>query len=132
MVRTCRTKLEQGYSLFLFPEGTRSPDGTIQGFHRGAFYLATKYRVPVVPIVLEGTNIVLPKRSARVNPGPVLVHVLDPVHPSEVGFDEHELSRLVRKRMLEEQGKLRTRPTSNPADAQKAKSDHGPLTTDRS
>ncbi len=109
MVRTCRRKLDQGFSLFLFPEGTRSPDGTIQKFFRGAFYLATKYRVPIVPIVLEGTSRVLPKRSMTVNPGPVLVRVLDPIHPSEVDFDEHRLTELVHERMLAEQNRLRGR-----------------------
>ena len=108
MVRACREKLAAGHSLFIFPEGTRSPDGTIQSFFRGAFYLANKNRVPVVPIVLEGTNRVLPKRSARVNPGPVLVRVLAPVYPSEVGYDEQEVMRVVRERMLAEQRRLRS------------------------
>jgi 1-acyl-sn-glycerol-3-phosphate acyltransferase len=107
MLRRCKRKLDQGYSLFVFPEGTRSPDGTIQRFFRGAFYLANKHRVPVVPIVLEGTNQVLPKHSMTVNPGPVLVRLLDPVYPAEVDFDERRLSDLVRERMLAEQRRLR-------------------------
>jgi len=107
MVRTCRKKLGDGFSLFIFPEGTRSPDGTIQSFFRGAFYLANKYRVPVVPIVLEGTNHVLPKHSFTVRPGPVIVRVLEPVHPEEAGFDDARLMALVRERMLHEQERLR-------------------------
>jgi len=107
MVRTCRTKLDQGFSLFLFPEGTRSPNGRIQKFFRGAFYLANKYRVPVVPIVLEGTNDVLPKHSFLVNPGRVVVRVLEPVHPVEVDFEEDRLRDLVHERMLDEQRRLR-------------------------
>jgi 1-acyl-sn-glycerol-3-phosphate acyltransferase len=109
MVRTCRTKVEQGFSLFLFPEGTRSPDATIQHFFRGAFYLANKYRIPVVPIVLEGTDRVLPKHSFSINPGPVLVRVLEPIHPEEMGFDERQLLERVRERMLSEQARLRAR-----------------------
>ncbi len=100
MVRTCHDKLARGHSLFLFPEGTRSPDGRMQKFFRGAFYLANKFRVPVVPIVLEGTNQVLRKHSALVNPGPVTVKVLEPVHPAEVDFDEVRLTALVHERML--------------------------------
>jgi 1-acyl-sn-glycerol-3-phosphate acyltransferase len=107
MVRTCHDKLASGYSLFLFPEGTRSPDGTMQKFHRGAFYLANKFRVPVVPIVLEGTNAVLKKHSALVNPGPVLVRVLEPVYPKDVGFDEQRLTALVRERMQAAQRAIR-------------------------
>ncbi len=107
MVRTCHDKLAAGYSLFLFPEGTRSPDGTIQSFYRGAFYLANKFRVPIVPIVLEGTDDVLKKHSWMIDPGPVLVRVLDPIDPADVGYDEKRLTELVRERMLAEQQRLR-------------------------
>lgn len=100
MVRTCQRKVRAGHSLFLFPEGTRSPDGQMQKFHRGAFYLATKNRIPVVPLVIEGTDRILPKHSFRINPGPVRVRVLDPVDPAEVDYDEARLHARVREHML--------------------------------
>src|SRR5690606_1805608 len=60
MVRTCILRLAQGHSLFVFPEGTRSPDGELQPFFAGAFRIAVRTHVPVVPILIEGTREILP------------------------------------------------------------------------
>ena len=64
MLRRCEVLIRDGASLFVFPEGTRSPDGELKSFYRGAFWVAARNRVPVVPIVIEGTARVLPKRSS--------------------------------------------------------------------
>ena len=47
----------------MFPEGTRSPDGRLRAFKHGAFTLAQRERVPLLPIVVEGTANALPKRG---------------------------------------------------------------------
>ena len=53
--------LEQGVSVLLFPEGTRSRDGEIHDFKGGAFKLAAELKIPIVPIVIHGTRDLIPK-----------------------------------------------------------------------
>ena len=112
MVRTCERRLREGDSLFVFPEGTRSPDATLQAFHRGAFWLAVRNQVPVVPIVIEGTAQILPKRSCWIAPGPVHVRILEPVHPEAVDNGSRRLQQVVHARMLATQRQLRAAPES--------------------
>jgi 1-acyl-sn-glycerol-3-phosphate acyltransferase len=63
MMRACEHALAEGNSIMMFPEGTRSPDGRLRAFKPGAFTLAQKGRVPILPIVIEGTADALPKRG---------------------------------------------------------------------
>jgi 1-acyl-sn-glycerol-3-phosphate acyltransferase len=107
MLRNCQARISEGHSLFVFPEGTRSPDGTVQQFFRGAFWIATKNRIPVVPVLIEGTDRVLAKSSFRIVPQLVTVRVLEPIHPSAAGYDDRRLRDMVRERMLEEQASIR-------------------------
>jgi 1-acyl-sn-glycerol-3-phosphate acyltransferase len=102
MVRSCLKKLDAGHSLCVFPEGTRSPDGNLIDFYRGAFWVATKRRVPIVPVVVEGTGAILRKSSMQIRPQPALVRVLPAIHPADVGFDDRKLRDLVRTRMADE------------------------------
>jgi 1-acyl-sn-glycerol-3-phosphate acyltransferase len=107
MLRTCNARLRQGHSLFVFPEGTRSPDGQLQHFHRGAFWIAARNKVPVVPVVICGTDRVLAKRSLRIVPQKVRVHVLAPVDPALVDYDSRRLRDLVHTKMAEEVARMR-------------------------
>jgi 1-acyl-sn-glycerol-3-phosphate acyltransferase len=113
MVRTCHRRLAEGHSLFVFPEGTRSPDGELLPFYSGAFRIAARNRVPLVPIVIEGTARVLKKRSFRIVPRPCVVHILDPIDPAEVGYDHRRMHDLARQRMKDEQARLRSRATAS-------------------
>lgn len=60
--------IDRGWSMVIFPEGGRSPDGWGQPFRGGAAYLAIRCGVPVVPIHLAGTGRILPKGSNRLRP----------------------------------------------------------------
>jgi 1-acyl-sn-glycerol-3-phosphate acyltransferase len=60
-----RELIDDGWSLLIFPEGGRSPDGWGQPFRGGAAYLASRTGVPVVPIHLEGTGRILAKGASR-------------------------------------------------------------------
>ena len=86
MVRSCLKKLDQGHSLCVFPEGTRSPDGNLIDFYRGAFWVATKRGVPIVPIVVEGTGAILQKKRLQIRPQQTLVRVLPAIEPAQGGF----------------------------------------------
>lgn len=63
MMEQCEQALEQGSSLMMFPEGTRSATGELKAFKTGAFELAIAAQVPIVPIAIEGTNNALPKHG---------------------------------------------------------------------
>jgi 1-acyl-sn-glycerol-3-phosphate acyltransferase len=63
MMQACETALAEGSSIMMFPEGTRSADGRLKPFKHGAFTLAQRMRVPILPIVVEGTAAALPKRG---------------------------------------------------------------------
>jgi len=102
MVRSCLKKLDAGHSLCVFPEGTRSPDGNLIGFYRGAFWVATRKRVPIVPIIVEGTGAILRKKSLVIRPQTSLVRILPAIDPAEVDFDDRRLRDEVRARMAAE------------------------------
>jgi putative phosphoserine phosphatase / 1-acylglycerol-3-phosphate O-acyltransferase len=76
--------LASGRSLVIAPEGTRSTLGEIQPFKHGAFYLARKARVPLVPIVLHNVKDALPKGSLLIRPATIRITVLPPLHPQSV------------------------------------------------
>jgi 1-acyl-sn-glycerol-3-phosphate acyltransferase len=65
--------IDEGWSLIIYPEGGRSPDGWAQSFHRGAAFLANKCQVPVVPVHLEGTGQIFGKGMSRPKPGTTVV-----------------------------------------------------------
>src|SRR3954452_16228384 len=54
-------KIREGICAFVFPEGTRSPDGALHAFKKGGFKLAMQARVPIVPVTIIGSRQVLPK-----------------------------------------------------------------------
>jgi len=67
--------IAQGYSIMVFPEGTRSADCTIQRFHKGAFYLAEQLKLDIVPVFLHHFGQVLPKTSYHLHPGDMTLEV---------------------------------------------------------
>jgi 1-acyl-sn-glycerol-3-phosphate acyltransferase len=75
--------LKSGISIMIFPEGTRSFDGEIGFFKRGAFQLAIQNTIPILPVVIDGTTSILPKHGLIFRSGHnVRIKVLDPVSPS--------------------------------------------------
>jgi 1-acyl-sn-glycerol-3-phosphate acyltransferase len=71
-----RRRLDRGVSVFLFPEGTRSEDGTLGPFREGAFRLAIEAGVDVVPLAISGTEEALPKHSIVFHPTTATLTVL--------------------------------------------------------
>ena len=63
MMQACEKSLAGGSSVYFFPEGTRSKTGFVKPFKHGAFTLAKKMKVPILPIVINGTKNALPKNS---------------------------------------------------------------------
>jgi 1-acyl-sn-glycerol-3-phosphate acyltransferase len=83
-------KIRHGASVLLFAEGTRTLDGKLQPFKRGAFNLAVKSGVPVVPLTINGSFTILPKRSISVNPGTVELVLDSPLPVDPEGGKEEE------------------------------------------
>lgn len=78
-----REYLRKRCSVIFFPEGTRSRDGRVLSFNPGAFHLAVREQVPILPIAVEGTGGALPKHDWRFGePSDIHVHVLPVVETS--------------------------------------------------
>ena len=107
MYRTCIRRLSEGHSLVVFPEGTRSDDGNLRHFFRGAFSLSVRANVPIVPVVLDGTGDLLKKGSMLITPCGVRVSILDPIDPASANHDSNELRERVKSTMAAELVRLR-------------------------
>ena len=88
-------ELEQGSCLVLFPEGTRSPDGSLLPFKRGPFFLAMESGALVVPVSIAGATRMLPKGSTRLKSGTVTVTFHAPLRPADYS-EKEELMAAVR------------------------------------
>ncbi len=100
MLQECRDWLRKGASLMIFPEGTRSPNGEIAEFRDGPFKLAVENRVPVVPIVVNGTHKIFPKDSRIIDfVSDVTVKVLPPINPADFNFNVQLFRQSVHKSM---------------------------------
>jgi 1-acyl-sn-glycerol-3-phosphate acyltransferase len=85
-VEHLRSKVREGYSIMVFPEGTRSDDNSIKRFHKGAFYLAKELDLDIVPVVIHGYAEVLPKGDFIINGGTTTVTILDRISNDNTTF----------------------------------------------
>lgn len=87
--------LKNGNSIMMFPEGTRSVDGEIGFFKRGAFQLAINAHVPILPIVLDGSGGILPKHGLVFTTGHKIgIKVFDPVLPESFNTEDPDILSL--------------------------------------
>jgi 1-acyl-sn-glycerol-3-phosphate acyltransferase len=96
-----RDLYERGYSICIFPEGTRSPNCDILRFHRGAFTLARELEADILPVFLHGTGHVLPKKELMFRRGEVCMEIQERVRPYESveAESDSEVDRKVTKQM---------------------------------
>lgn len=101
---TARKVLEKRCSVMFFPEGTRSRDGRVRMFNDGAFRLAIKAGVPVLPLVVDGTQNTLPKHSWKFGEAPhIRVKVLPPVETAGLKpADTPRLREQIRQQIIAE------------------------------
>jgi 1-acyl-sn-glycerol-3-phosphate acyltransferase len=83
--------IRKGSSVILFPEGTRTLDGKLQPFKRGAFSLAAKAGVPVVPLTINGTFTIMPKGSLNIKPANISVVLGKPISTLGLNGKDGEL-----------------------------------------
>jgi len=89
--------LKQGYSMVIFPEGTRSRSSSIGVFKKGSMRLAIKSECAIVPITIEGTYKIFEANHGRITPGVVSVIINKPIYAKNFTSDEQgNLSNIVR------------------------------------
>jgi 1-acyl-sn-glycerol-3-phosphate acyltransferase len=97
-IKSALRTLQKGMPLVIFPEGGRTCDGRIQPFLPGAFFLAIKAQVDIVPIVLRGLYELLPMDTYHIKPRPLEMRVGQPISTAGLEMkDMEELSARVQK-----------------------------------
>ena len=74
--------------ILFFPEGTRSPDGHLLPFKKGAFRTAIDQQLPLLPVTLVGTRDILPARSLRLFPGKARMVIHPPIETAGMTVDQ--------------------------------------------
>ena len=87
LMQFSRKELE-GSSILAFPEGTRSRDGGINRFKKGAFILAMQEGLPIVPVAVEGTRHVVRRSGVTGRPARVAVHIGEPIETTGLSMDD--------------------------------------------
>jgi 1-acyl-sn-glycerol-3-phosphate acyltransferase len=82
--------LRAGHSFLIYPEGTRSDDGRLQRFKKGAAVMAIRAGVPIVPMACSGAHRIMEKKSLVIHPGTILVEFLEPIDASKYTVEQRE------------------------------------------
>lgn len=108
-VEKARGLMAQGLSIIVFPEGTRSKDGTIGRFHKGAFQLAEALNAPIVPVVLHGFGEAMGKSDALLKNTTISMRTLSPIMPDDPRFGRgyRERTKAISKWFKEEYERIR-------------------------
>ena len=100
-VEEAAKSLQTGKSFLVFPEGTRSPDGRLGPFKKGAFMMAIKGGTPIVPISISGAFKVMAKGRFAIRPGRVRITFHDPVPTEGLTLDDRgRITERVRQAIL--------------------------------
>lgn len=104
-----RSLYERGYSICIFPEGTRSLDHRMHRFHKGGCYLAELLGADIVPVVLHGHDHILPKTDFMLRKGTMTMHVLPRIKASDGSFGNgyRERTSRIHKLMVDHYGRMK-------------------------
>jgi len=94
-LQEAKSKIVNGTSVIFFPEGTRSKDGKLGNFKKGAFKMALDLGIPILPVTISGTREILPTRSIDLFPGRARMTIHPPVDIS--GYDNSNVRDLMEK-----------------------------------
>jgi len=100
--------MNNGYSVIIFPEGTRSPDGTVRRFHKGAFYIAGKLKLKILPIMIFGAYDIMSRNEFFLRRGTVYIKAFDSIDfkVGNSGSTYREFTKAVQKFYRKEFEKL--------------------------
>ena len=103
-------KVKEGYSVVVFPEGTRTPDGNMKRFHKGAFFLAEHLGIDILPIVIHGTGYTMTKNDFLLKDGSITLKFLPRIKPGDrqFGVGYAERAKLVGRYFRGEFAKLKS------------------------
>lgn len=87
-IEPLRKKIEQGYSLIIFPEGTRSLCNKLKRFHKGAFFISEKLELDIVPVLIHGNSEVLAKGDSMIRKGAITVKILKPINHADPSWGD--------------------------------------------
>ena len=101
--------LAEGYSVVVFPEGERNPRSSILRFHKGAFYLAERNKVDIVPIIIHGINHIFPRNTFCAYPGEATISIGKRIRANDNSWGTSYVSRTknIHQYYIEEYQKLR-------------------------
>ncbi|BFO65163.1 MMPL family transporter [Chryseobacterium sp. KCF3-3] len=104
-----KEKVEQGYSLVVFPEAERSYTNDVKRFHKGAFYLAEQFGLDILPLYIHGNSEVLPKGDFIIYNGSITVKVGNRISKDDMSFGKNysERTKRINAYFREEFAKLR-------------------------
>ena len=95
-MREAEQVLARRLNMTVFPEGTRSGDGRLLPFKKGPFYLAMDSGIPIVPVTILGSELLMPKGSSTIHPGVVRLKFHPPISPAQFA-EKEELIAAVRR-----------------------------------
>lgn len=87
-INAAKKNITQGTSVIFFPEGTRSRNGRLGAFKKGAFRLALDLRLPVLPVTISGTKTILPPDGLNLMPGQAALTFHPPIDVSELHLED--------------------------------------------
>jgi 1-acyl-sn-glycerol-3-phosphate acyltransferase len=115
-IRVTLELLKQNNALLVFPEGSRSPDGTLQKIMPGFCLLARRSKATIVPLALEGAFAALPRGKAFVKLQPIALKFGGAIPPAEYSkLSDAELTELVAKRIAEQLAAVRQELAMGPS-----------------
>ncbi len=86
-------RVKHGYSVVIFPEGTRTVDGSIKRFHKGAFYLAEQLGLDILPIIIHGTSYAMTKGDFLLKNGTISMQIMPRVKPGDLQWGDSYTER---------------------------------------
>ncbi len=89
-LKVLKDKFSKGASVVFFPEGTRSPDGKLLPFKKGGFVMSIQTGIPVLPVTVNGSRLLLPKDSTKFLPGTIQIIIHEPIRVDAYTYDTKE------------------------------------------
>jgi uncharacterized protein len=110
LIDKLKKKAEEGYSILVFPEGTRSPDRKIHRFHKGAFLLAEKLNLDIIPVIIHGAGDCMNKGENHLKKGSITIKICPRFRAEDmsIGNDYHQRKKTLLRFCREEYRKMKT------------------------